>query len=160
MSTNAQIGFYETKDQAKTIDDFDASILVYWDGYPETAAGVPARIVPFLKKFMKRRGLSDSMYASAWTLHELMAQTVRAHKKNYREQSKEYKKSGIGLADGKDCTGFGILRDVCAVNFFYKVYPNTVEVWKRNYALEKDYGDPHYSVFQIIDLTKKFTIPK
>jgi hypothetical protein len=156
MSTNAQIGFYESKDQAQNIDDFDSLIFVYWDGYPTTQSGIPARIFPILKKFDERRGLGDSSYAGAWVLHELMADYVKGLKKRYRE-------SKSGYRDGKDGHSFGISREVQPVQFFYKVYPGGLDILKRDYASERDesYGDdPKFQLVQTIDLTKKFVIPK
>jgi len=162
MSTNAQIAFYESKEQAQNIDDFDASILVYWDGYPETKEGVPARIVPFLKKFMKRRGLSDSSYAGAWTLHELVAQHVKRQKEFYREHP-AHKNSGLTYADGKDCPSFGIMKEVGSVDFFYKVYPDVLEIWQREWDYSRgksNFENPKYKFVKAIDLTRKFVIPK
>ena len=107
MSTRCQIGFYvpENSNLLKP----DALLYRHSDGYPGTTSGskygVLTDLVPFLKLFHKRRGLDDTEYAAAWTLHHLIDCHVR-HVMDHREKfasAKVYYPD-----DGRDCIWFGV----------------------------------------------------
>jgi len=154
MSTRCQIGFYESKEQAKNLKDYDALIYVHHDGYPTSEHGIPARIVPFLKFFDEKRGLSDTEYAPAWTLHHLIQLSID----NSRDIVKEDASMSKYFGDGRTCTGFGVSNSIHGdLDFFYKVYPGHLEVCQRDYNAK---GPDKFRSIQIIHLDEPFVIPE
>jgi hypothetical protein len=147
MSTRCQIGIYESKD--KDFGEWDALIYNHSDGYPD---GVIPIIEPMLRRFAKERGLTDTEYAAAWLLHELIASHVQGGIKNREEW-------GVpGMPeDGKDWLGHGICKDIHPyIEYFYKIYPNALEVYEANIPWEGDtngYDKAHYKLINTIDLT-------
>lgn len=130
MSTRCQIGFYEKK--SKKHKDFEALIYRHSDGYPGTACGVLADIVPFLKWWKKQRGLLDSEYVAARLLQYL----CNEYDKRTKKYEKKYPTSSIhGSKKYTGVLGHGICKDFHGdIEYLYKIYPNAVEVYKVLYC--------------------------
>ena len=122
MSTRSQIGFYPSR--IPKLSHPDAVIYKHSDGYP---SGNLPLLVPFLRLFNERRGLTDTEYASAWTLWHLINEHVK--------QSKKWKFSSN--KDGIDCLGYGICgghgktKDCFHedIAYYYAVRPTCLETY-------------------------------
>jgi hypothetical protein len=146
MSTRCHLGFYSSKE--KDIRDWDALIYRHYDGYPE---GVIPDIEPMLKRFNRERGLSDTSYAAAWLVHELISSYVKDSVKN----AKEWGFPGMPK-DGKNWLGHGICKDIhCDIEFFYKIYPSAIEIYDAviPWKVELDaYDKAHFKLIKTIEL--------
>ena len=134
MSTRCQIGFYERKEQAH--DDFKALICRHSDGYPGTVDGkqygVLPVIIPFLRWFAGARGISNPEYVSALLLQYLC---------NEYDNPLEGGFTGV--------PGHGICLHIHGdIEYFYKVYPNAVEV----YAVGCDNAPEKWTLLQTVGL--------
>lgn len=122
MSTRCQIGVCET--EAKLLKP---AVLLYRhsDGYPgdlDTGDyGVLVDLVPILRMFAERRGLSDIEYLGAWLIHGLIELHI--------ERSKGYARQfNFVCADGKDCLGYGISADFHGdIEYYYAIIPGQGE---------------------------------
>jgi len=125
MSTRCQIGIYESKE--KKLKDFEVLLYKHGDGYPE---GVLPDIIPFLKWWKDQRGIDDSEYAGArllqWlcNVHDGCFITENVMRKN---------------TDYTGIYGCGICKDFHGdIEYFYKVYPNKVEIYEVPFMEEFD----------------------
>lgn len=97
MSTRCNIGFYDQKPASDELDSkVEAMIYRHSDGYPE---GVLSEIMPFLKEWDTKRGMSDTEYTAA----RLLAYLCDLHKGEL----------GYGISKERH-------RDIA---FYYAVYP-------------------------------------
>lgn len=156
MSTRCQIGFYEqaNHDLLKP----DALLYRHSDGYPGTVSGskygVLTDLVPFLKLFHKRRGLDDTEYAAAWTMHHL----IDLHA-NRRKQLREMTTSGKEYypEDGRDCLGFGICNGFHGdIEYYYAVQGPKLTVFQVNWPVQDDEPqEKHFRLLKVVHLAPK-----
>jgi hypothetical protein len=160
MSTRCQIGFYQ-QDNNDLLKP-DALLYRHSDGYPGTISGskhgVLPDLVPFLKLFHKRRGLDDTEYAAAWTLHHLIDCHVN-HIKEYRARTacaKEYYPE-----DGKDCIGFGVCQDFHGdIEFYYAVQGRTLKVFEVHWPAQDDQPKKeHFKLLKVVRLDRQPPCP-
>jgi len=156
MSTRCQIGFYQT-DNTNLLKP-DALLYRHSDGYPGTVSGskygVLSDLVPFLRLFHKRRGLDDTEYAAAWTLHHLVDCHVR-HIKAFRERTvsaKEYYPE-----DGKSCIGFGVCQEFHGdIEYYYAVQAPTLRIFEVNWPAEDEQPrEYHFKLLRILRLERQ-----
>jgi hypothetical protein len=142
MSTRCQIGIYRARE--KGFGEWEALIYKHCDGYPE---GVLPIIKPFLERFSKERGLTNTEYVAAWLLHELIA----THTNDGIKHAKEWGSPGMP-EDGKDWLGHGICKIMHTdIEYFYKIYPCAIEVFKANIPWEEGADVYEKSNFTLID---------
>ena len=115
MSTRCQIAFYQA--EPKDLNKFESLIYRHSDGYP---TGVLPDILPFLKLWVKNRGIEDIEYCSARLLQKLC---------------NEYDKGMNEMYEGK--TGYGICVELHGdIEYLYAVYPNKVNVYEVKFGDE------------------------
>jgi len=143
MSTRCQIGFYKKKEDK--IEDFQVLLYRHTDGYPE---GILPDIVPFLKWWKDQRGIDDYEYCSARLLQHLC---------NLSDSGPALRTAHI-LNKNTDFTGI-YSHGVCNqfhgdIDYIYKVYPNTVEVYEVHYKWSNDYKeqDAKYKLIKTIEI--------
>jgi len=125
MSTRAQIGIYESREQNIS----KPSVLIYKHsgGYPE---GLLPIITPFLARFDKERGISDTEYCGAWLVHELITKHIQGLKE-WRVEIKTVFPSNQPDDDGYDFLGHGICQGFHGdIEYFYRVSPGVIEVYE------------------------------
>lgn len=107
MSTRCQIAFYCTAEAS--VRKPEAMIYRHQAGYPNGEHGVLAALLPFVRDFDARRGLSDASYAAARCLVAL----IKAH------------------GTETDVLGYGIggTNPHGDEEFFYRVDPSGVRVY-------------------------------
>lgn len=125
MSTRAQIGFYQSEQDPI---DTPGTVYVYQhsDGYPE---GVLPLLEPFAHSFQKRRGLTDTAYATARCIVAL-AQARDAETKRALEM-------GIPGSAVEKVDYLGLGADAALhpdIEFFYHVSPTRIAIYKATYA--------------------------
>jgi len=156
MSTRCQIGFYQP-DNSNLLRP-DALLYRHSDGYPGTVSGskygVLPDLVPFLKLFHKRRGLDDTEYAAAWTLHHLIECHVQ-HVMAYREKTasaKEYYPE-----DGMTCIGFGVCQGFHGdIEYYYAVQGPTLKVYEAHWPVEDtEPKEEHFKLLKRIRLDRQ-----
>ncbi len=144
MSTRCQIGFYQQGND-KLLKP-DALLYRHGDGYPDTPHGVLADLVPFLKTFQDRRGLDDTEYAAAWTLHHLISIQVEDNKKYAKKKSQV---PPYNYKDGINGIGFGICSGFHSdIEYYYAVSPNSLKV----YSVQGIKKKKDFTLQQTIDL--------
>lgn len=114
MSTRCQIGLYLKK--PKKITDVETLLYRHTDGYPYS---VLADIVPFLKRFNAKRGISDIENLEAWLVHHMI-------------ESHMHKNKFVEIND-RECLSYG----VCGVEdfhggieYYYAIYPDCIDVYE------------------------------
>jgi hypothetical protein len=121
MSTRCQIGLYSKK--PKKITDVETLLYRHADGYPGSEDGkeygVLADIVPFLKRFNAKRGISDIEYLGAWLVHHMI-------------ESHMHENKFVEIND-RECLSYG----VCGVEdfhgdieYYYAIYPDCIDVYE------------------------------
>jgi hypothetical protein len=156
MSTRCQIGFYE-QDNDNLLKPA-ALLYRHSDGYPGTVSGskygVLPDLIPFLKAFHKRRGLDDTEYAAAWTMHHLIDHHVKLIKelRANAESNKDYFPE-----DGKDFLGHGICKDFHGdIEYYYAVQGTTVNVFEVHWPVEdKEPKEGHFTLLKTVQLVPK-----
>jgi hypothetical protein len=143
MSTRCQIASYYSKDQ--DIEKWDALIYRHWDGYPGAAdgseVGVLADIVPFLEWFATERGLDDPEYAAARLLQYLCNKQDNSERTLPHQNWRGSEEFGVGTL------GHGISSSIhCDIEYFYRVYPSKVLVYKVNGGLPTDEQEPDLTI--------------
>jgi len=131
MSTRCQIGIYNKKEDK--LEDFEVLIYRHSDGYPGTVSGsqygVLQELVPFLKYWKKTRGISDTEYCGARLLQKL-TNTYDGDMLEIEKDRKEKMFTGI--------LGYGICKTFHSdIEYFYKVYPDEVQVFSVDDFLEE-----------------------
>jgi len=152
MSTRCQIGFYEQENN--NLLKPDALLYRHSDGYPDTNYGVLTDLVPFLNLFHQRRGLNDTEYAAAWTMHHLIELHVSRSKELREKMSsgKEYFPE-----DGKDCIGYGVCKNFHGdIDFFYAVQGTMLKVFEVHWPVEdEEPKERHFKLLKVIRLDGK-----
>lgn len=125
MSTRCQIGIYRSKDTS--IDQPEVLLYRHCDGYPK---GVLPDMKEFLNWWHKGRGISDTEYTGARLIQFMCNQADK--------QSEEFKASmSLNNQSEKGLTGeigYGICKEFHGdIEFFYKIYPNAIEVYRTPY---------------------------
>lgn len=122
MSTRCHIAIYESEEDAKA-DKHHTLLYNHSDGYPD---GVLPILEPFLKQFKEERGMGDTEYLAAWTLHALMDDTVQ-----YTLSAKKEGRCKYAPENGMTGCGFGICTGMHGdIEYLYKIYPDALEVWE------------------------------
>ena len=141
MSTRAQIGFYQSEQ-----DPIDTSGTVYVyqhsDGYPE---GVLPLLEPFARSFQKRRGLTDTSYATARCIVAL-AQARDA-------ETKRALATGLPGSAVEKVDYLGLGADTALhpdIEFFYHVSPTRIAIYTATYA---DNNSPDFHLQRTLALT-------
>jgi hypothetical protein len=156
VSTRCQIGFYQ-QDNNDLLKP-DALLYRHSDGYPGTVSGskygVLPDVVPFLRLFHKRRGLDDTEYAAAWTLHHLIECHVQ-HIKEYRAKTASGK--AYYPEDGRDCIDFGVCQDFHGdLEFYYAVRGPTLKVYEVHWPVQDDQPkEEHFKLLKVIRLDRQ-----
>lgn len=140
MSTRCQIGIYENKE--KEHKDFEVLLYRHSDGYPE---GVLPDIIPFLKRWKKQRGISDTEYIGARLLQHLCNEYDGLSKTTLKQLKSKDGFTGV--------LGHGICKDFhWDIAYFYKIYPNAVEVYKVKFFLPEDNKEAEFKKIKTIKL--------
>jgi hypothetical protein len=149
MSTRSQLGFYRKEPAKATLKKWEALIYRHSDGYPDA---VLPDIIPFLKWWKSKRGITDLEYCSARLLQYLCNE--------YDNHSKEFEKK-IGktaLSNDGDYTGIyghGICKAFHGdIEYYYAIYPNKVQI----YSVGFDKKEKDWKLLITIDLDKEFKI--
>ncbi len=155
MSTRCQIGIYSSKD--KNFDEFDVLLYRHYDGYPGTPdgkeCGMLADIVPFLAKWVKTRGICDIEQCSVRLLRFL------CHKYDQIMLGEPYG-DYLDFLDKRVSKGTGSsmcrsVHGICKhfhwnIHYFYKIYPNAVEVYAPKFNLDLDEPQPTFDEWQLL----------
>lgn len=129
MSTRAQLGFYESKEDG--IEDWKA-LLLYRHCYGNPEVILP-EIVPFLQEWSAKRGLDDSEYAAARLLQHL---------------TNAYDTMMKGAPRYKGILGFGISKGFRTdIAYFYRIDPNGVRVYEANFD---ESGEPDFHLIKTV----------
>lgn len=139
MSTRCHVAIYESESAAKA-DNHHALLYKHSDGYPD---GVLPILEPFLKQFKEVRGMGDTEYLSAWTLHALMEDSVK-HSIETRKWLIENKMSVDTMPEnGMQGVGFSICSGLHGdIEYLYKIYPDVLEVFERHGSWENPVFKP------------------
>ncbi|MBC8217395.1 MAG: hypothetical protein H8E73_02915 [Planctomycetes bacterium] len=151
--TRCQIGIYSSKD--KKFDEFDVLLCRHFDGCPGTPdgqkCGMLADIVPFLAKWVEVCGICDAERCGAQLLRFL------CHKYDQivlGEPYGDYSDFLDKIADEGSwaCrTTHGISRRFhWNIHYFYKIYPNAVEVHAPRFNLDLDEPQPIFDEWQLL----------
>lgn len=121
MSTRCQIGWYENKND--DVSKFQTLMYRHSDGYPGkedgSEYGVLCELIPFLREWKNKRGLTDYEYGSARLMQCLMNRYDGEMRK--LEQGSPIVFSGV--------LGFGICNCIHGdIDYFYKIHPEGVSV--------------------------------
>jgi hypothetical protein len=130
MSTRCQIAFYNKGE--KDLNNFEALLYKHHDGYPE---GILPILLPFLKEFNERRGLSDIEYASARLLQHMCNSTDK--------NNDEFRKKNDMIVE-VNFLGYGICKNFHGdIEYLYAIYPDEVIIYDVQFSSlrEEDIND-------------------
>jgi len=154
MSTRCHIGIYRSKD--RDFDEFDVLLYRHNAGYPGRSEGegpgVLIDIVPFLTKWAKIRGIKDTDYCGARLLQYLCNKFDRAILRGKYRKHINFLDETIHKNSGAGVLGHGISRDFYTdIVYFYKVYPNAIEVYSPKFDSE---SQPVFDKWRLIQTVK------
>lgn len=119
MSTRSQLAIYESETSPVQNPADGVFLYRHSDGYPES---VIPDVLPFLRWFNEKRGISDTSYCAA----RLMAHLIKLGDTHTAEFL-----GGIGKTSGNfgETTGFGIDTTIHGdIEFFYHISPTAIRV--------------------------------
>ena len=139
MSTRCHIAIYTSKGAAKS-DNHHALLYKHSDGYPE---GMLPILEPFLKQFKEVRGMGDTEYLAAWTLHALMKESLQHSMETRKYLIEQHGGCETIPENGMQGVGFGICAQMHGdIEYIYKIYPNVLEVFERKGTWENPVFKP------------------